>query len=94
MRRARRVDSNQAAIVALLRALGCVVEVTSDVGRGFPDLVVKTKRGRVLLIEVKDGSKPPSARKLTADEHALSRRWVGHFAIVATDEDARWVAAL
>jgi len=40
MRRAARTDSNQAAIVAAFRDLGCSVFTLHTVGRGFPDLAV------------------------------------------------------
>jgi len=67
MRRSARTDSNQAAIVAAFRDLGCSVFTLHTVGRGFPDLAVGCN-GLNLLIEVKDGSKCPSARRLTSDE--------------------------
>lgn len=70
MRYARAVDANQAAIVDALRKLGALVHSTARLGGGFPDLVVLW-RGVVLLVEVKDGRKPPSARKLTPDELAF-----------------------
>ncbi len=93
MRRAGRTDANQSRIVALLRALGCVVEVTSQVGKGFPDCVVLTRRGVVYLTEIKDGSKVPSARKLTPDEAAFSLRWGRSYRIVETEDDAIALAA-
>ena len=79
----RRVDANQSEIVAALRACGCSVAITSDAGHGFPDLVVGRMghRGRVsLLIEVKDGSKPPSARGLTPDQVEFHAAWRGQIA--------------
>jgi len=67
--------------VAALRAAGCTVEVLSDVGRGVPDLLVGI-RGRNLLVEVKDGSLPPSRRRLTDDELAWHARWRGAVVVV------------
>jgi hypothetical protein len=52
MRTAARVDENQSAIVDALRAAGCLVCITSQVGKGFPDLLV-TRAGRIYLLEVK-----------------------------------------
>jgi hypothetical protein len=40
-------------------------------------------------IEVKDGSKCPSARRLTADEQKFIATWSGQVCIVASVEDAR-----
>jgi hypothetical protein len=89
-RRARRVDANQPAIVEALRSVGWHVEVTSHAGEGFPDLTA-AKGGRVVLIEVKDGRKPPSARKLTDDErkvHAAFKAKGVDVAVVESIEDA------
>lgn len=63
MRFARRTDANLKAIVAAYRQLGCRVDVTNDKW----DLTVQWG-GVTDLVEVKDGSKPPSARKLTKAE--------------------------
>lgn len=76
MRRAARVDANQNEIVQALRDVGASVAVTSMIGEGFPDLVVGF-RGRNYLFEIKDGSKPPSKRKLTPDEQEWHDLWRG-----------------
>ena len=73
MRRTTRTDANQAEIVRAFKALGCLVHDTSALGGGFPDLVVLAY-GRPWLVEVKDGSKPPSARKFTPDQVAFQQR--------------------
>lgn len=52
-----------------------MVEILSRMGRGVPDLLVGTPRGRLVLLEVKDGSKPPSVRKLTPDQREWHQRW-------------------
>lgn len=67
MRRAARTDANHAAILAALRATGAYVVDCSHVGSGFPDALVFF-RGQCIPVEVKDGAKPPSARKLTAQQ--------------------------
>lgn len=81
MRRAHRIDDNQARIVAVLRAIGCSVHDTSALGGGFPDLVVG-RNGRNYLIELKDGDKPPSRQSLTGPEAVWHDGWKGHVAIV------------
>lgn len=65
---ARRVDANQSDIVDALRAVGCFVHDCSAIGDGFPDLLC-ARAGRLWLVEVKDGSKPPSERRLTPAQH-------------------------
>lgn len=65
-----KVDGNHAEIRSVLRDIGAKVEDLSAVGSGVPDLLV-IYRGRIHLLEVKDGSKPPSARRLTPDQ----KRW-------------------
>jgi hypothetical protein len=80
---AARVDANQPEIVAGLRAAGCTVAAAHAVGRGFPDLVVGY-RGCTYLLEVKDGDKPQSARKLTPAQVDWHGEWRGHVAVVCT----------
>lgn len=75
MRRRAKVDANQSRIVAALRNAGAFVQPLHMVGQGVPDLLA-IRNGRVVLMEVKDGAKPASARKLTPDE----ARWHGEAA--------------
>lgn len=82
MRRARRTDGNQKAIVHALRAAGRTVEVLSDVGRGVPDLLVSF-RGVNYLLEVKI----PGA-KLTPDEDKWHDGWDGPVSVVTTEQEA------
>ncbi len=87
MRRAAKVDANHNEIVQAARAVGCSVWSTAAVGKGFPDLVVACPRTfQNWLIEVKDGSRPPSERKLTPDEQKFHREWVGRKAVVENVE--------
>jgi len=87
MRRAARVDENQSDIVAALRAVGATVRVISQ-GDGIPDLLVGFM-GKTILLEVKDGKKPPSARKLTPAEQKFFDEWRGgSLAIVNTVDEA------
>lgn len=59
-------DLNQKEIVKALRKLGAKVTITTSVKK-FCDLVVGWN-GQLFLLEVKDGSKPPSQRQLTQGE--------------------------
>jgi Holliday junction resolvase len=74
MRAARR-DDNEAEIVKALRACGAKVRIVTQ-GDGIPDLLVGYN-GYTILMEVKDGDKPPSARKLTEAEEKFFLEWTG-----------------
>ena len=71
-----RADHNQAEIVRQLRDCGCSVQVLSQVGNGFPDLLVGF-RGVNYLIEVKDVGYDLSEKQIVW--HAL---WQGQVAVV------------
>lgn len=87
MRRAARVDENQSDIVSSLRAIGAIVRVISQ-GDGIPDLLVGFQ-GQTFLLEVKDGNKPPSARKLTPAEQKFFDEWRGgRLAVVNSVDEA------
>ena len=86
-RRAAKIDANQPEIVQALRKAGATVTPAHAAGDGFPDLVVGY-RGENFLLEVKDGSKPPSARKLTAPQEVWHAAWRGQKAIVETVAEA------
>jgi len=87
VRRAAKVDANQAEIIAALRKIGATVQPLHAVGAGCPDLLVGW-RGMNSVLELKDGSKPPSARKLTPDQMKWHAEWQGHVAVVETVEQA------
>ena len=87
MRRAAKVDDNQAVIVAAYRGVGASVTPTHTAGDGFPDLAVGF-RGQNFLVEVKDGEKPPSRRKLTPDQEEWHRAWRGQVAVVKNVSEA------
>lgn len=86
-RRAAAVDANQPQIVKALRAAGATVQHLHTVGKGCPDILVGF-RGVNYLLEIKDGSKPPSARKLTDDESAWHFQWLGNVRIVSNEQEA------
>jgi len=74
MRRAGRRDANEQDIIKAMRAEGAYVKQIND--EGLFDLLV-SHRGETLLIEVKDGAKPPSARRLTDAEAKFHNEWPG-----------------
>lgn len=86
--RAKRIDDNQPEIVKALRDIGCIVEITSSAGDGFPDLVVSPPNSKLAaLMEIKDGSKPPSAQKLTPAQIPLHARWEGRHCFIVNSID-------
>lgn len=85
MRRAAKKDANHPEIVKGLRQAGCQVLDLGAVGEGCPDLLVK-RAGRLLLMEVKDGKKPPSKQRLTPDQVVFHHLW-GDSVVVVTSLD-------
>lgn len=119
MRRAARVDDNQAALVKLWRELGSSYLHLYQLGSGVPDGLVGVPgltivcyqpldanlmgfvldrmgidkfaihTGANLLAEVKDGSKKPSAQRLTPAEVEFHNTWRGQVCVVNSIEAAR-----
>lgn len=82
-RHAQRKDDNQGDLVEALRAIGCsvvVMHVPSDLLVGY--------RGRNVLLEVKDGAKVPSARKLTPAQVIFRAEWRGQYDVVSDVDQA------
>jgi len=83
-RRARKVDSNQAEIVAGLRALGMSVLIVN----GEIDLVLgvndRTRGRRNYLLEIKKDGKE---YRLKPSQKRLRTEWKGQYAIVSTLEE-------
>jgi hypothetical protein len=88
--RAARIDANQSAIIKALRDAGASVQPLHTVGSGCPDILCGW-RGTNLLIEVKDGEKPPSARQLTPDQAVWHRDWRGKVYVVKDVDEALMV---
>ncbi len=87
MRRAANVDVGQSAVVKYLRSLGMSVQPIHTLGKGVPDLLVGW-RGQNFLLELKDGTKPSSAQKLTTAEDKWHKAWGGQVAITNSPEAA------
>jgi len=87
MRRAARVDGNQAEIVKALRQIGASVATCHAVGQGFPDICVGYN-GDTFLLEIKDPTKPKGDQKLTPSQVEWHQSWRGHVAVVKTVQQA------
>lgn len=74
MRRAARRDAGEQDIIKAMRACGAYVKVIND--EGTFDLLCYYN-GHTLLLEIKDGTKPPSARRLTDAEQRFHDEWPG-----------------
>ena len=74
MRYAARKDANQELIVQALRAAGATVHILD--AKNLPDLLVGY-RGKTLLIEIKDGAKKPSERRLRPGQQRFFDEWRG-----------------
>jgi hypothetical protein len=88
----KRVDKNQNEVVRAFRASNFSVAITSMLGHGFPDLVIGANLGALrgkytALVEIKDGSKPLSAQKLTPDEVKFKENWSGNYHIIRSVAD-------
>ena len=85
--RAARIDANHEQVVSALRAAGASVQSLAGVGKGVPDLLVGFQ-GKTLLMEVKDGKKTPSERRLTEDQVRWHGAWRGGPLAVVDGVDA------
>jgi Holliday junction resolvase len=85
--RAAKIDANHEQVVSALRAAGASVQSLAGVGKGVPDLLVGFQ-GKTLLMEVKDGRKTPSARRLTEDQLKWHGAWNGGPLAVVDGVDA------
>jgi hypothetical protein len=86
-RRAARIDRNHRQIVRALEQVGASVQSLAAVGDGCPDLLVG-RAGRWFVLEVKDGSKPPSARTLTPEQREWIDRANGDVHVVTSIDEA------
>ena len=90
MRRVARRDANERRVIDALRSCGAYVKQIND--EWAFDLLVFYRgptREHTLLLEVKDGDKPPSARALTPGEAKFHAEWPGqNLHIVNSEHEA------
>jgi len=85
MRRAAKVDDNQGDIVALFRRLGWSVLLIHQI-KNACDIMVAID-GITVAVEIKDGKKQPSQRKLTEGERKFKDGWNGHWHLIESEDD-------
>ena len=87
MRRVAKVDSNHTEIVNGLRKYGASVLQTHQLKNCF-DIIVGYK-GVNIIMEIKDGNKPQSQRKLSEGEQKFKDTWKGgEYHVVLCLDDA------
>lgn len=86
-RRAAKIDDNQKAVVDVFRSMGISTAITSGAGDGFTDLVIG-HGGLTVLVEVKDGNKPPSAQNLTPAQEKLHASFLGAITTINSVDQA------
>lgn len=83
----KRIDDNQKKIVDELRQFGASVQSLASVGDGCPDLLIGFG-GVNYLMEVKDGNKTASQRKLTKKQEEFFADWDGSVFVVKNTKEA------
>ena len=85
MKRAARTDNNHKEISVAFMSLGWSVLDIHQIPNCADILVGKWNHS--IVIEIKDGSKPPSKQKLTQGEIKFRDRWRGDYRIITCLQD-------
>jgi hypothetical protein len=88
LRRAAKKDDNHVEIVAAFRAIGAFVFDVAQLKNACDIIIVY--HGRTLAVEIKDGSKVASKRRMTPGEAEFKQSWElagGEHKIIETVED-------
>jgi hypothetical protein len=88
-RRAARKDANHNEITDCFVSLGWSVLDISQLKNACDAFVAKDSC--TIAIEIKDGSKPPSQRKLSSGEEKFRGNWKGNWALVESIEDVKLI---
>ena len=82
-----KTDANQPQIIEVFRKCGWSVCDLSAVGNGVQDILIG-RPGINVLIEIKDGAKSPSRRKLTDMQIEFHDAWTGPQDICTSVDEA------
>jgi len=80
-------DANHNQVQGMFSAFGFRTLDVSSMKCGFD--FIAWKKGRVFIVEVKDGSKPPSATKLTDKEIEAEKKYSGEYYVIFSSEQAK-----
>lgn len=92
VRTAARTDANHYTIIKAFEQMGCTVKDVHQLALGF-DLLVGYG-GLTMPVEVKDGDKPLSARKMTKNERDQWNNWTGGARLVENLDDVQKTVAV
>ena len=88
--RAHKKDANHDEVADRIMSLGWSVFDLAKYGAPVDLAIGKLGRsGLAALVEIKDGTKPPSKRKLTKEGEDLFKRWEGPIFIFTSPDDAQ-----
>jgi hypothetical protein len=87
MRTAARTDDNQTETVKEFRRLGYSVLIISQLKNCCDIIIART--GFTCAIEIKDGEKVPSARKLSDGEQIFKDTWKGRWYLCESLKDLK-----
>tara|TARA_Y100000310_G_C20699475_1_gene828378 strand:- start:5904 stop:6212 length:309 start_codon:yes stop_codon:yes gene_type:complete len=80
-----KTDDNHKEIVKMFRDCGWVVLDVHTL-KDCCDIFI-SRAFQTIAVEIKDGKKKPSARKLTPGELKFRQNWLGHYRLVESIED-------
>lgn len=83
--RAARTDDNHSEVLNALRDAGALVEDTHAIPAFWDAIIGHPGTRRIGCVEIKDGKKPPSARRMTPDQIKLWDKWQGFPMALVTD---------
>jgi hypothetical protein len=86
VRTAAKKDDNHSEIVKTFERLGWSVLDISQIPNTADILIANGSR--YCVVEIKDGNKPPSKRKLTEGEKRFMEEWRGIWGLVESVDDA------
>jgi hypothetical protein len=91
VRRAAKVDGNQAAIVSALEAIGASVQSLAPIGKGCPDLLI-ARGNSMWLLEVKNPKGKDAVNEAQSKWHIAWRAPV--HVVRSVDEALRAIGAM